>query len=256
MYGISIEFTVVGRDIVSIIFTSGATMRTHILASAIAVLSCAQSQAAPILFTGTDGHRAASALLDVSGNSLVITLTNTATHDLMFNTESLTAIFFSSSVPLSLTRTSVVLAAGSSVIRDTQPAGGVVGGEWAYKNLSGGTSHGVSSVGLDIFGPPDRFPGDNLDGPPNPNGPEYGITTINDDPSTGNGTAGEVPLIKNSVVITLGGLPDNFSVSSISNISVLYGTSLTNPSFALVPEPASLSALALGGLALARRRRA
>jgi hypothetical protein len=222
---------------------------------------------APSLALATDlpvtvnvGTRAASALFHVSGSNLIVTLTNTSTVDLTEPAFILTALFFDVTAPdLSLTRTSAIVAAGSSVIGVvSQPAGGVVGGEWAYlAGLSGaphGAAYGISSSGLGLFGAANRFPGANLDGPDEPDGPQYGITTAGDNPTTHNGGA-DTSLIKNSVVFTLGGLPEGFDPSTrITNISFQYGTGLDEPNL-LVPAPGALGLFGLGALALRRRRR-
>ena len=205
------------------------------------------------------GIRAASASFEVSGTSLVVTLTNTSQTDADTPAEMLTGIFFDVTGPsLSLTRTSALLAAGSVVVNDPQPVGGVVGGEWAYLGgLSGaphGADYGISSSGLNLFGPPDLFPGPDLEPPVSPDGVQYGITTLSDSGGNNNGGA-SVPLIRNSVVFTLGGLPSGFDpAASISNISFQYGTGLDEPNLQ-VPAPGALVLLGLGALASGRRRR-
>src|SRR5262249_23648073 len=140
--------------------------------------------------------------------------------------------------------------------------GGVVGGEWAYKGaLSGGphsASYGVSSAGLGLFGPGDVFPGSNLSGPASPAGLEFGITSAGDNPATGNShvIGGDGPLIKSSVVFTLGGLPAGFDPAArISNVSFQYGTDLSEPNLPGVPEPGAGALLAMAmGFAFRRRR--
>lgn len=201
----------------------------------------------------------ASAIFATSGTNLVITLTNTSAFDADVPSDMLTGIFFDIGGPqLSLTRTSAILAPGSIVLNDPQPVGGVVGGEWAYVSpLSGapyGAKYGISSSGLNLFGPGDLFPGQDLEPPTSPNGVEYGITSASDPGNNNNGGAA-TPLIRNSVVFTLGGLPAGFDpMARISNISFQYGTGLDEPSL-LVPVPGALGLLGLGGLAAFRRRR-
>jgi hypothetical protein len=244
-------------------------MRYQSLAVAALLAVSGSAFADSVTFSGSAGGRAASAVFATSGSTLTVTLTNTATDDVTLPIFVLTGVYFDvSGSALSLTRTSALLNTGSTVINAaSQPAGGVVGGEWAYKSglsgAAGGAAYGISSSGLGLFGPGDRFPGDNLDGPNDPDGLQYGITTAGDDSSTNNGGT-NTPLIKNSVVFTLSGLPTGFDINRFRNVGFQYGTALDEPqlpsNLTVVPLPAGatagLSALAgvavVGGL---RRRR-
>ncbi|MBI4578841.1 MAG: PEP-CTERM sorting domain-containing protein [Planctomycetes bacterium] len=226
-------------------------------------LSCALSAsvlATPIEFTGSSGGLAASALFEVDGSTLVVTLTNTSTEDVAVPAEILTALFFSSDVPLTLTRTSAVVPAGSSVAFGGTDPGGVVGGEWAYRSglvgAPGGRPYGISSAGFGLFGPGDVFPGTNLQGPAAPDGLQYGITSAGDDTGTGNAAVtGGNALIKNQVVFRLDGLPDGFNPEeAITSVFFQYGTNLDEGGFE-IPEPHVVALMALGGLFINRRYR-
>src|SRR5262249_38071850 len=146
--------------------------------------------------------------------------TNTSDGDVLMPVDVLTAVFFDVSGPaLSLTPTSAVLNGGSTVFFGTTDPGNVVGGEWAYKGgLVGepaGDHYGISSTGINLFGPGDRFPGNNLQGPDSPDGLQYGITSAGDNPATGNSpVTGDNALIQNSVVFHLSGLPAGFDPST------------------------------------------
>lgn len=215
-------------------------------------------QATPINSNGTDGLRSASALFDDTGGVLTVTLTNTADADVTIPVEILTALFFDSLMPLSLTPVSATLGVGSTVLFGGTDPGDVVGGEWAYKSGLVGTPgnqvYGISSTGLGLFGPGDLFPGSNLQGPASPNGLEYGITTANDDPTTGNTpVTGMNALIQHQVVFVLSGLPDGFDASrDIGNVFFQYGTSLDEGGHA--PEPSVAWFLIIGGFVAFRRR--
>jgi MYXO-CTERM domain-containing protein len=234
----------------------------------VAGLVCALGSAsgrASVIWEGSSGGLSARAEFSLSGGDLVVTLTNTGTGDVLLPVDVLTAILFDvSGSSVSLTRTSAVLGPGSSVFYDSegQPAGGVVGGEWAYQSglsgAPGGRSYGISSSGLGLFGPGDRFPGPDLAPPTNPDGLQYGILSASDDTSTGNsGILNSDGLIKNAVVFTLGGAGTDFDLHRITNVFFLYGTAIGEGGYEghEVPAPGAFALLGLGGLLCMRRRR-
>jgi hypothetical protein len=217
------------------------------------------ANASSMTFSGSSGSLASSATFHSSGTNLIITLVNTSTHDVLVPADVLTGVFFDvNSSLLSLTRASAVLPTGSSVLFGTTDPGNVVGGEWAYRSgLLGpaGTAYGISSSGLGLFGPGDRFPGTNLQGPTDPDGLQYGITSAGDNPATGNTpVTGTNALIKNSVEFMLSGIPAGFDPSTaIYNVHFQYGTALSDP-LLHSPEPATLILLACGAVVAFRRR--
>jgi hypothetical protein len=202
----------------------------------------ASAWAAPVTFHGQSGSLAASVQFQSAAGQLTVTLTNTSTHDVLVPENILTGVFWDSDMALSLVKLSATLGDESEVLFDSPPAGGNVGGEWAYKkNLqgaAGGARYGISSSGLGLFGPSDRFPGPNLDGPNSVGGMEYGIVPAADNPATGNSAvSGANPFIRDSVVFVFSGLATTYDPSTlISNVWFQYGTSLSEPQFAGLPE--------------------
>jgi PEP-CTERM motif len=242
------------------------------LAGAALVLSAMPAGAIPITFTGSSGNLSAKVTFDASGTTLIVTLENTSLSDVLTPSDVLTAVFFNVSGDPLLTRTSAVTSPGSAVVLvpsgaagPTNPLPNGIGGEWAYVNglNTFSANSGISSTGLNLFGLGDRFPGTNLAGPDSPDGVQYGILSQGDNLATGNGgltgTNGGT-FIQNSATFTLG----SFS-GTISDVTFLYGTSLTEPSFpgtpqnptgpsTEVPEPATLLLLGPGIAAVWARR--
>ncbi len=226
------------------------------------VLSAGAAAGAPLVLTGSQGNLSASVSFDITVfNNLRVVLTNTSTHDVKVPSEVLTALFFDIVGDPSLTPVSAGLGPDSAVWFGGTDPGGIVGGEWAYRSglagAPGGAHQGLSSAGLNLFGPHDRFPGSNLQGPDSPDGLQYGLTSAGDDPSTGNTpVTGGYALIHSSVVFTLGDLPSGFRLADISNVSFQYGTSLCEfTTFAdppsETPEPGSAALAAIGFALLA-----
>jgi hypothetical protein len=220
--------------------------------------AAAPASAGPITFFDASGPLAASVTFEANGADLVVTLTNTSPNDVLVPADVLTSVFFDALGPaLGLAPVSAILAPGSVVFFGPVGPGGDVGGEWTYRaGLVGaplGLPYGISSAGLGLFGPPDAFPGPVLTPPSGPDGLDYGITSAGDNPATGNApVTGGFPLIHNSVIFTLTGLPPGFDpANSITRVWWQYGTSLSEGGF---PEPATIGMLIIG-LAAVRRRR-
>lgn len=216
------------------------------LAAMLAVIGSAKADS--VTFTGTSGSRSASATFEVVGNNLVITLVNTSLSDAAAPTDILTALFFDDGTHV-FGKVSAVVAPGSSVLFGGTDPGGVVGGEWAYASgltgTPGNSALGVSSSGLGLFGPANVFPGSNLQGPADPDGVQYGITSAGDNPTTGNqAVTGSNALIKNAVVFTMSmDAPFTLDSLNIHNVSFQYGTALGEPNIPGTPDGGTTIAL-------------
>src|SRR3989337_1555289 len=125
--------------------------------------------AVPVTFEESNGTRSASVAFDFEepGHPLVVTLPNTSLADVLGPSDVLTGVFFSIPGAPVLTPYYATLGLGSSVL--FAPAGGEgpdVGGEWAYRGglpgAPGDANQGLSSSGLGLFGPAERFPRSNL----------------------------------------------------------------------------------------------
>jgi hypothetical protein len=240
----------------------------------IGVLSSGNANAAPLVYSFTSGTSAAQAIFDIVAGNLQVTLTNTSLADVRNPAEVLNAVYWSGTEDLAVG--SAILNAGSTVFYDAsgQPARGVAAGGFGLDSNGDPitSDQGVSSTGLDIFGPGDLFPGDDLQSPASPNGVQYGLLSAGDNTGTGNGgITGSGGLIKNSVVFTLldSTLLTPLSLAWIINVWFQYGTSLDEPQFRgsctsgcpgdntpEVPLPAALPLLlgGLGGLVWISRR--
>jgi len=240
-------------------------------------MAAAPASADKRIYELNDGLYQASAVFELEGTTgLRVTLTNTSTNASVDPAHTLTAVFFDMQVPDALTKVSAQLAAGSSVVdpeeassysTDKDLAKGTKSGvwlnpEWAYRDLAGVTGaprqYGISSTGIGLFGPDDRFDTANdLDSPASPDGLNYGIIG-----SATNlvGDCAHRPLVRDAVVFHF---TDYGSLlSNIRNVQFQYGTApdYHSPSSVPpdeVPEPAAVqlaSLLALSGVGLWRAR--
>jgi len=221
------------------------------------LLLAAADGANAVTFTQAEGQRSASVTFEVKSETfLEVTLRNTWDFDVADPEHVLTAVFFDLAGDPTLTRVSGLLDSGS-VVHFGPDGSGTIGGEWAYQTglqwpallvpfgfsgSVGGQSQGISSAGLDFFGPKDRFPGTNLEGPEAPDGLNYGLLSQGYDEGGNAAVAWQFPLIQNSVVFELGGLPSGFDPEThVTHVEFQYGTDLF-----VIPEPLTMAGLVLG----------
>jgi hypothetical protein len=214
---------------------------------------------------GTD-YRAGAVMFWAHDGFFEVWLSNISDLDTLDAAHLLTAVIFDigdgtndDANAVTLTKVSALLATGASIEHPSACTAGTavcsaatdVGSEWAYKQLttdypngpggindssvSGGPHYGISSTGLGIFAPGDRFltAKGSLDNPDDPDGPNFGLAGINDNPTTGapGNVGGGEPIIKsgavNGAVVFRFTYTGNLDVSKINNVLFQYGTSLT-----------------------------
>ena len=215
--------------------------------------------------TGTDGGASlgASAIFQITGDVLSITLSNTATNDNNgsgwdVSGHTLTGLFFDFPDNPVFAPVSASVAPGSTLVQfDTCSPGPClstttnVGGEF-YFSFGHETllaEFGIASSGY-IGGSNPTFGGPNLDDPAGSgDGINFGLIS-EDNIFNPNGGLANDPLIRHSVILELSGA-DGLSVFDISNVSFQYGTDLTeynlegtpgNP----IPEPTTILLLGSG----------
>ncbi len=210
---------------------------------------------------GTSGNNlAASAQFDLSGTTLTITLTDTATsaNAQYVPSDILTAVYFGTTSLAALTPGTASLDGSTIISSDLTD----VGSNWEF--LGGftpvrGLMNGISASGLSVFGQ-GNFNNCTSSTCKNLGGINWGLVPSFFPPSQGiNGGVSGTTLVDDRVQFTLNTMP-GFSLASIDSVQFQWGTS--NDEFSArgmtsAPEPSTLIPVA-GGIGLAafwRRKR-
>lgn len=223
----------------------------------------------------------ATAIFDIVGNFLTLTLTNTSPSNTGTDVpgSTLTGVFWDFVGDPVLTPISATVAAGSIVsapCTDNPNCSTItnVGGEFGYQatTFPGSADRGIASSGYLDTGLPGNIgnfnngaAGTNLDDPNSLDGINFGIISAAAG-FNGNGGLDSVPLVRDKVTFVLSGV-NGLTNASISRVSFQYGTSLNalnipgtvggggggtgNP----IPEPATAAIFGLGLLGFAATRR-
>jgi hypothetical protein len=226
-------------------------------------------------FTGVDSVRSAEVRFtyEASTGKLIVDLTNTDPHSSVVAGpgNNLTAVFFSADFVLNAASgTAYVPTIGSLIQADdlgnitpwttwpyVAPPERSVGTEWAYKSglvgAPGGGTQGLSSAGLDLFVPEDRFETsydkEILAWPASVDGENCGLVPAGTTTVVASLT-GQL-LIRNSATFTFTGVGDlSGKADSINKVAFLYGTAVDGPSIVGVPEPSTFILLGTSVLGL------
>lgn len=227
-----------------------------------------------VTFDGT-GYQDGSVEYTITGNTLTITLTNTASYANNANLappDALTGVIFTLPTGISLDAQTALVAPGSSIIQaNTCDAGPScvgetnVGGEFGYQTApfaspgvpAGDYNAGIGSSGQ-VVGNGTQFGGPDLDKPVQMNGINFGIVGSNYANANPNNGLTKDPLIQSAVTFNLTILGGTLLESQITNWALVFGTAwgegtittgtiTTGVADTAVPEPSSLFLLG-GGL--------
>jgi len=188
-----------------------------------------------------------------SGSQLTVIVTNTDDNAAFNGADVLSSVYFNIAGNPTLTNGNATLTGGSSLVlknNGSPSSTNPLNNEWFYNSpSSAGTQYAFGATGAIGFSPTnDSFDkvfhgGTGTGGANDDYGlvPVAGITVGSNDNVYAN----------NSMTFTFD-MSDECDVNDISGVFVTYGS---NAATVLVPEPATMGALAVGALALLRRRR-
>jgi hypothetical protein len=262
-------------------------MKRYLVALLAAMAWVTSAQAVQVLYTaagiGPGGAPvAASALFDISGNILTITLKNTSGVNAFADVpgSTLTGLYWNFAGAPVLNPLSATVASGAIIgtckLSATCATETNVSGEFGYAATSGpgGANNGIASSGYLTTGLPGdignfngSLAGINLDGPASLDGINFGIISAAADYAP-NGGLEAVPVIRDTVVFHLSGA-SGLLLTNLTNVSFQYGTALSELNISgtpggggggtgdPIPEPGLPALVAIGflGMAVMRGRR-
>ncbi len=211
---------------------------------------------------------------DNINNLLLITLNNTAVDPVTNQAQTLSGIYFDVTGNPVLTTNSANVGTGSTIVNDSPNLNdSKIGQEWAFRNNMVAADatftdarYGISSTGLGIFAPTDRFDtSGNLAGPGSGSvaGDDFSIVPASQASYTSGGLTG-TPFTQSSMIYRLN-TPVNFilNANTIQNVVFHYSSAQEGQSTTGhtpdVPEPGTLAMLIgiapIGAAYLIRRRK-
>ena len=223
--------------------------------SVLAMAVAASSQAVVFNFSGAAGSGSgdvlhASVEFQVSGTSLTVIVTNTDDNAVFNTADVLSSVYFNIAGAPTLSNGNAALTAGSSFVTNSGPAGSnnPPNTEWMWKSPGAfSTMYSFGATGAVGFNTHQTFDSVFHGG--------SGVAGANDDyglvPTAGITSGNSSSVYANNSMTFTFDLSSAISESDINGVVVTYGS---DGSTVLTPEPATLGALAIGAIALLRRR--
>lgn len=229
--------------------------------AAVLALATASVAQGAVTFTGSglnpevNATASGSAVFSISGNLLTVTLTNTTAPRTTAQGNALTGIAFDiiGAVPMpTLTLVSTSLAPGAQLWTSKTAFSNSANINGSWTNVLG--SAPLANFGAASTGFAGAFNGGSMTlGNSSPN---YGVVAAGTFTGSNSVAFGgsQFPFIQGSLVLTFSGI-GNATEAQIGNVRMLFGTDGTGV-ITLIPTPGSLAMAAIGGVLIARRRRA
>jgi len=209
------------------------------------------AKASTVTFIGSSGNLAAQADFTLTGTTLTVTVTNTASVASTDPANTLTGVLFNSSETIGGSFTNIALNAGSILVNSSNNADF---GYFNYGNTSASIGHDGDSYGVTSAGVFQQDPNLSLGNgstsnaigtPLSPDGPNGGlIPTANAGSYSGGGQNNHV--IQNSLVYTITGVSADLS-DIISKVNFIYGTAYGEGEFGGTTSGGSSSGSISGG---------